>query len=110
MEIGAEGGAELVAEEGINIFDEETAWDVVEEIPNDSAAVLLLAVPASAVFRADGRECARRVDERPRRHVTLERMHAVVRRAGGAAARGGKQAGAATRRLSRKNRMTCLFY
>jgi len=60
MEIGAEGGAELVEEEGIHAFDPETAWDVIEGIPNDSAAVLLLiehnwAVPLrDAVARAGG--------------------------------------------------------
>jgi uncharacterized membrane protein len=41
MTKGAEIGAELAAEEGVHIFD-ETAWDVLEEIPNDSAAALLL--------------------------------------------------------------------
>jgi vacuolar-type H+-ATPase subunit F/Vma7 len=35
--VGAEAGAE-----GIEVFDEEDAWDVIEEIPNDSAAALLL--------------------------------------------------------------------
>jgi len=39
---GAEVGAELAAEEGINVFTEEQAWDVMESIPNDSAAALLL--------------------------------------------------------------------
>ena len=39
---GAEIGAEVAAEEGIHAFDEETAWDVMGEIPNDSAAALLL--------------------------------------------------------------------
>jgi uncharacterized membrane protein len=42
MEAGAELGAELAAEEGIEVFSEEDAWDVVEDIPNDSAAALLL--------------------------------------------------------------------
>lgn len=41
MEIGAVIGAEAGAE-GIEVFDEEDAWDVLEEIPNDSAAALLL--------------------------------------------------------------------
>ncbi len=59
MEIGAEIGAEAGAE-GINVFTDEDAWDVIEEIPNDSAAALLLvehhwAVPLrDAVFRAGG--------------------------------------------------------
>jgi uncharacterized membrane protein len=41
MEIGAEIGAEAGAE-GIEVFSDEDAWDVIEEIPNDSAAALLL--------------------------------------------------------------------
>ena len=40
-EIGAEAGAEA-AEDGIDVFDEDKAWDVVGEIPNDSAAALIL--------------------------------------------------------------------
>ena len=42
---GAEAGAEVGAaekEEGVDIFDKEEIWDVVEEIPNDSAAALIL--------------------------------------------------------------------
>jgi len=39
---GAEIGAELAAEEGIHVFSEEEAWDVLEDIPNDSAAALVL--------------------------------------------------------------------
>ena len=61
MEAGAEAGAEAVAEEGgVNVFDEEDAWDVLEEIPNDSAAALILlehnwAVPLrDAIARAGG--------------------------------------------------------
>jgi uncharacterized membrane protein len=59
MEAGAEIGAELAAEEGVHVFDEE-AWDVLEDIPNDSAAALLLiehhwAVPLrDAIARAGG--------------------------------------------------------
>ena len=41
FEIGAERGAEAVAERG-GVFDEETAWDVLEEIPPDSAGLLIL--------------------------------------------------------------------
>src|SRR5262252_2784516 len=57
---GAELGAEMAAEEGIHAFSDEEAWDVVEEIPNDSAAALLLiehhwAVPLrDAIARAGG--------------------------------------------------------
>jgi uncharacterized membrane protein len=59
MEAGAEIGAELAAEEGVHVFDEE-AWDVLEDIPNDSAAARLLiehhwAVPLrDAIARAGG--------------------------------------------------------
>jgi uncharacterized membrane protein len=59
MEIGAELGAEAGAE-GIEVFSDEDAWDVIEEIPNDSAAALLLiehhwAVPLrDAIARAGG--------------------------------------------------------
>ena len=42
METGAEIGAEMAAQEGIEVFSDEQAWDVLEEIPNDSAAALLL--------------------------------------------------------------------
>ena len=60
MEAGAEIGAEMAAEEGIHMFSDEDAWDVLEEIPNDSAAALLLiehhwAVPLrDAIARAGG--------------------------------------------------------
>lgn len=42
MELGAEIGAEEAAEHGIEVFSEELEWDVIEEIPNDSAAALIL--------------------------------------------------------------------
>src|SRR5262249_36129060 len=60
MEKGAEIGAEEVEEHGFEVFDEELAWDVVDDIPNDSAAALLLiehhwAVPLrNAIARAGG--------------------------------------------------------
>jgi uncharacterized membrane protein len=38
----AMAGAALGAEEGIEMFNEEEVWDVVEEIPNDTGAALLL--------------------------------------------------------------------
>ena len=41
FELGAERGAEAVAERG-GVFDEEMAWDVLEEIPADSAGLLVL--------------------------------------------------------------------
>jgi uncharacterized membrane protein len=56
---GAEIGAEEAAEEGIDVFG-DAEWDVIEEIPNDSAAALILlehhwAVPLrDAVVRAGG--------------------------------------------------------
>ena len=59
FEAGAAAGAEA-AEDGIEVFSEEEAWDVVEDIPNDSAAALLLiehhwAVPLrDAIARANG--------------------------------------------------------
>jgi uncharacterized membrane protein len=64
-EEGAEAGATEGAEEvdavgGVHIFTEEEAWDVLEEIPNDSAAALVLlehhwAVPLrDAIIRAGG--------------------------------------------------------
>src|SRR5262245_63114783 len=60
LEAGAEVGAQLAAEEGIHVFSDEDAWDVIEDIPNDSAAALLLiehhwAVPLrDAIVRAGG--------------------------------------------------------
>ena len=59
-EVGAEAGAQAAAEQGVQAFNEEEAWDVVGEIPNDSAAALLLiehhwAVPLrDAIARANG--------------------------------------------------------
>ena len=60
MEAGAEIGAQHAAEEGISVFSDEEAWDVLEDIPNDSAAALILiehhwAVPLrDAIARAGG--------------------------------------------------------
>ena len=60
MEAGAEAGAEEAAEEGINILGDVDEWDVLEDIPNDSAAALILlehhwAVPLrDAIARAGG--------------------------------------------------------
>ena len=59
-EAGAEAGAEEAEAEGINIFGDAEEWDVLEEIPNDSAAALVLlehhwAVPLrDAIARAGG--------------------------------------------------------
>ena len=60
LEAGAAAGAKAAAEEGIHPFSDDEAWDVLEEIPNDSAAALLLlehqwAVPLrDAIARAGG--------------------------------------------------------
>ncbi len=59
LRVGAEAGAEAAAD-GVHVFSDEDAWDMLEEIPNDSAAALLLiehhwAVPLrDAVVRAGG--------------------------------------------------------
>ena len=59
-EAGAEAGAEEAAEEGITVFGDVDEWDVLEDIPNDSAAALILlehhwAVPLrDAIARAGG--------------------------------------------------------
>ena len=56
---GAEAGADAAAD-GVQVFSDEDAWDVIEEIPDDSAAALVLiehhwAVPLrDAVARAGG--------------------------------------------------------
>jgi uncharacterized membrane protein len=56
---GAIAGAEA-AEDGVEVFSDDDAWDVIEEIPNDSAAALVLlehhwAVPLrDAIARAGG--------------------------------------------------------
>jgi uncharacterized membrane protein len=59
MEVGAAAGAEAGAD-GIQAFSDEESWDVVGEIPDDSAAALILlehhwAVPLrNAISRAGG--------------------------------------------------------
>jgi uncharacterized membrane protein len=60
FEAGAAAGAEVASEEGLEVFSDEQAWDVLAEIPNDSAAALILiehhwAVPLrDAIVRAGG--------------------------------------------------------
>jgi uncharacterized membrane protein len=59
LEEGAIVGAEAAAD-GVKAFSDQDAWDVIEDIPNDSAAALILlehhwAVPLrDAVMRAGG--------------------------------------------------------
>jgi uncharacterized membrane protein len=59
VEAGATAGAEAAAD-GMQVFSDEQAWDVLEDIPNDSAAALILlehhwAVPLrDAIDRAGG--------------------------------------------------------
>ena len=58
-EAGALLGAEAAAEDGVQVFSDEEAWDVLEEIPNDSAAALVLlehqwAVPLRDAVAAAG--------------------------------------------------------
>src|SRR6266536_6566567 len=52
MEAGAAAGAEQAAEEGINVFGGDE-WDVLEDIPNDSAAALILLEHHWAVLLRD---------------------------------------------------------
>jgi uncharacterized membrane protein len=60
MQAGAAAGAEQAAEEGISVFGGAEEWDVLADIPNDSAAALILlehhwAVPLrDAIARANG--------------------------------------------------------
>lgn len=61
IEAGAAAGAEEVAAAGgVNVFTEEEGWDILDDIPNDSAAALVLiehhwAVPLrDAIMRAGG--------------------------------------------------------
>jgi uncharacterized membrane protein len=59
LEAGATAGAEAAAD-GVQVFSDEDAWDALEDIPNDSAAALVLiehhwAVPLrDAIARAGG--------------------------------------------------------
>jgi uncharacterized membrane protein len=61
MEAGAIAGAEAASEQGgVHVFTEEEGWDVIEDIPTDSAAALILlehhwAIPLrDAIARAGG--------------------------------------------------------
>ena len=61
FEVGAERGAEAVAERG-GVLDEDEAWDVLAEIPPDTAGLLILlehrwAIPLrEAITAAGGKE------------------------------------------------------
>lgn len=57
--VGAIAGAEEVHAGGIDVLNEEEVWDVIEEIPNDSAAAIILlehrwAIPLRDAIRAAG--------------------------------------------------------
>jgi uncharacterized membrane protein len=60
IEASALVGEQVAAQDGVHAFSDEEAWDVLAEIPNDSAAALVLlehhwAVPLrDAVARASG--------------------------------------------------------
>lgn len=60
MMAGAEAGAAQAEAEGISVFGDTGEWDVLEDVPNDSAAALILfehhwAVPLrDAIVRAGG--------------------------------------------------------
>ena len=60
LEAGAAVGAEYASTEGIRPFSDDETWDVLEDIPNDSAAALVLlehhwAVPLrDAIARVGG--------------------------------------------------------
>jgi uncharacterized membrane protein len=61
MRAGAAAGAQEAAEDGrVSVFSEDQGWDVLEDIPNDTAAALILiehhwAVPIrDAIVRAGG--------------------------------------------------------
>lgn len=58
LEAGAEAGA-AAAEDGVRVFSDEEAWDVLAEIPNGSAAALVLlehlwAIPLRDAIAAAG--------------------------------------------------------
>jgi len=59
MVAGAEAGAVATAD-GVHVLSDEETWDVIEDIPNDSAAAIMLvehrwAIPLrDAVLRAGG--------------------------------------------------------
>lgn len=57
--VGALLGAKEASDGGVNALDEEEVWDVIDEIPNDSAAAIILlehrwAIPLRDAIRAAG--------------------------------------------------------
>jgi uncharacterized membrane protein len=60
FEAGARAGAEAAAAEGVSVFGDADQWDVIGDIPSDSAAALVLlehrwAIPLrDAILRAGG--------------------------------------------------------
>ena len=97
MEAGAEAGAEAAAE-GVEVFNEEEAWDVLEEIPNDSAAALLLIEHHWAVPLRDAIAPRRWVPARRRVHQPARpgRDRTGRRRGSRGAARDGEGRGEVT--------------
>ena len=67
MEAGALAGAEAAAE-GAEFFTDEDAWDVIEDIPNDSAAALLLLEHHWAVPLRDAIAACERLPHQRRLH------------------------------------------
>ena len=62
------GGEEAAAEGGFSVFGEDEGWDVLEDIPNDSAAALVLLEHHWAVPLRDAHRARRRVRYQRRLH------------------------------------------
>ena len=69
--VGAEAGAEAT-EDGVHVFNDDEAWDVLEDIQNDSAAALIL------IEHPLGRGPARR-DRARRRFPSRRRLYQSAR-------------------------------
>ena len=98
MEAGAEAGAEAAAD-GVQVFSDEEAWDVLEDIPNDSAAALAADRAPLGGAAARRRRACRRLPHQRRLHQPARprRDRPGHRRGGRAAARpGDRRRGAAT--------------
>lgn len=68
MEIGAVLGAETGAG-GLEVFTDEDAWDVIEDIPNDSAAALIGCEQREVRPAPTGLRNNRRIHAMPRRQL-----------------------------------------